>query len=328
MITPFNYPLALSAIKIAAALAAGCTVVHKPSEHTPLSALALAGIVLETDLPAGAYNVVNGSGAGAGGALVRHPDVAKIVFTGSTAVGSEVAAEAARTVKRVTMELGGKSANIVCADADLAEAIPRSHRAYTMNAGQYCESGSRLFVERAIHDELAEGLAERARGLAPGDALDPATELGPLINEAAAARVHGLVERGVEAGASVLAGSEPRAGFYAPTVIAGADHASEIVQTEIFGPVVALLPFDDVEDAIRLANSTAFGLAAGIQTGDLGRGLRIAERLQAGTVWVNDWATGNLTIPVGGHKRSGIGREGGPEGLAEYLEYKSILASL
>ena len=330
VITPFNYPLALSSVKIAAALAAGCTVVHKPSEHTPLSALALARIAEEAGLPAGAYNVVNGTGADAGGALVRHPGVAKIVFTGSTAVGTAVAAQAAGALKRVTMELGGKSANIVCADADLADTGPRSHLAYTMNAGQYCESGSRLFVERSIHDELAESLARQARETVVGDALDPATQLGPLISQAAATRVHGLIERGLEAGATLVAGGEPGPGgsYYPPTVIAGAEHDSELVQDEIFGPVVALLPFDDVEDAIRLANSSRFGLAAGIQTGDLARGLRIAERLQAGTVWVNDWAAGNVTIPVGGVKLSGLGREQGPEGLAEFLEYKSVLASL
>ena len=332
VITPFNYPLALSAVKIAAALAAGCAVVHKPSEHTPLSALALAGLTLETDLPAGAYNVVTGDGAGTGGALVSHADVAKIVFTGSTTVGSTIAAEAARTVKRVTMELGGKSANIVCADADVAEAALCTHRAYTMNAGQYCEAGSRLFAERSIQEELTEALAERAHATAPGDALDPETRFGPLINAAAADRVHGLVDRSLKAGARVLAGgkrAEPgRENYYLPTVIVNARHDSEIVQSEIFGPVVAVLPFDDVEEAVRLANDTPFGLAAGVQTGDLARGLRIAERLRAGTVWVNGWATGNLTIPVGGFKQSGIGREQGPEGLAEYLEYKSVLVTL
>ena len=330
IITPFNFPIALSSVKIAPALAAGCSVVHKPSQHTPLTALAMGQLALEAGLPAGLLNVVTG-GAATGSALVRHPNVAKIVFTGSTAVGRQVAAEAAQTIKRVTMELGGKSANIVCADAELATAVPRSHFAYTMNAGQYCEAGSRLLVDAQIHDEVVDGLAREAKRTKVGDPLDPDTDLGPLITPAAVERVHALVERSVEAGTELVTG-ERSAGlegsYFAPTVIAGAAVDSEIARTELFGPVVTVLPFADVEEAIAIANSTPFGLAAGVQTADLARGIRVAERLEAGTVWVNDWATGNLTIPVGGWKQSGVGREGGPEGLAEYLEYKAILATL
>ena len=230
------------------------------------------------------------------------------------------------------MELGGKSANIVCADADLAAAVPRSHFAYTMNAGQYCEAGSRLLVDARVHDEVVDGLAGEAGRAKLGDPLDPESEVGPLITPAAAERVQALVERGVEGGAELVAGDGAGGGgegsFFAPTVLAGAAADSEIARTELFGPVVAVLPFDDVEEAIAIANGTPFGLAAGVQTADLARGIRIAERLEAGTVWINDWATGNQTIPVGGWKQSGIGREGGPEGLAGYLEYKSILATL
>ncbi|HYP47189.1 MAG TPA: aldehyde dehydrogenase family protein, partial [Thermoleophilaceae bacterium] len=194
IITPFNFPLTLSAVKIATALAAGCTVVHKPSEHTPLSALALARVMLEAELPAGAYNLVTGDGETTGGALVRHPDLAKIVFTGSTAVGVKVAADAARTVKRVTMELGGKSANIVCADANPEETAARAHRAYTFNAGQYCESGSRVLVHSALHDELLERLSAQADATRIGDALDPGSEMGPLIESAALAKVDAAIE--------------------------------------------------------------------------------------------------------------------------------------
>jgi acyl-CoA reductase-like NAD-dependent aldehyde dehydrogenase len=331
IITPFNFPLALSAVKIATALAAGCTVVHKPSEHTPLSALALARLTRDQDLPAGAYNVVTGSGADAGGAIVRHPEVAKIVFTGSTEIGARVAADAARTIKRVTMELGGKSANIVCADADVAAASARSHTSYTLNAGQYCEAGSRLLVDRQLEDAVVEHLMRAAEGMIVGDALAPTSELGPLINEHAAERVAGMVERSEAAGARIATGGirrEDDAGaFFPPTVIAGAAPDSEIAQDEIFGPVVSVLPFVDVDEAVTLANGTRYGLAAGIQTADVGRAFRIAERLKVGTVWINDWATGSLAMPVGGRKQSGIGREHGPEGLDEYLEYKSILAT-
>ena len=332
IITPFNFPLALSAVKIATALAAGCTVVHKPSEHTPLTALALAKLTQGEDLPAGAYNVVTGSGAAAGGALVRHPEVAKIVFTGSTAVGVEVAAEAARTVKRVTMELGGKSANLILGDADLDAASAGGHFAYTFNAGQYCEAGSRLLVDRRVEDAVLEGLTTRAGETVLGDALAPGSSMGPLINDGAAARVGEMVERSAAAGARVVVGGAPvkerEGSFFPPTVIAGAAHDSEIAQEEIFGPVVSVLPFDDVDEAIELANGTRFGLAAGIQTRDVANAFRIAERLEAGTVWINDWATGTVAMPVGGRKQSGLGREHGPEGLDEYLEYKSILATL
>ena len=330
IITPFNFPIALSSVKIAPALAAGCPVVHKPSQHTPLSALAMGQLALEAGLPAGLLNVVTG-GAATGSALVRHPSVAKIVFTGSTAVGRQVAAEAAQTIKRVTMELGGKSANIVCADAEMATAIPRSHFAYTMNAGQYCEAGSRLLVDAKVHDEVIDGLAREAERTTVGDPLDPETDVGPLITAAAMERVRGVVERSVEAGAEIAAGDQSvgdRGSYFAPTVIAGAVIDSEIARIELFGPVVTVLPFADLEEAIAIANGTSYGLAAGVQTADLAQGMRVAERLEAGTIWVNDWATGNLTIPVGGWKQSGIGREGGPEGLAGYLEYKSILATL
>lgn len=332
IITPFNFPLTLSAVKIATALAAGCTVVHKPSEHTPLSAFALARVMLEAELPAGAYNLVTGAGETTGGALVRHPDIAKIVFTGSTEVGVKVAADAARTVKRVTMELGGKSANIVCADADPEEAAGRAHHAYTFNAGQYCESGSRLLVHSALHDELLERLAAKAGETKVGDALDPGSAMGPLIDSRALDKVGAAVEQGVASGAELIAGGsriEGRDGwFYRPTVVAGARPDSEVAQREIFGPVVAATPFETLDEAVALANGTRFGLAAGIQTADVARALRLAERLTAGTVWINDWGTGNVTFPVGGRRQSGLGREQGPEGLAEFLEYKTILTSL
>ncbi|MFN8151002.1 MAG: aldehyde dehydrogenase family protein [Solirubrobacterales bacterium] len=327
IITPFNFPLGLSSVKVAAALAAGCTVIHKPSEKASLSALAFANLTLESDLPAGAYNVVTGGGEHAGAALVAHPDVAKIVFTGSTAIGRQVAASAAQTIKRVTMELGGKSANIVCADADVEASIGRSHFAYTMNAGQYCEAGSRLLASAGVYDELVEGLEREAAAAPGGDPFEPGSAIGPLITPEAADRVRDFVRRGVEAGAEVVGGGG-EGGFVRPAVVVGAARDSELATSELFGPVVVVLRFDDLEEAIEVANSSDFGLAAGIQTGNLEQGLRVADRLEAGTIWINDWATGNLTIPVGGWKQSGIGREQGPEGLSEFLEYKSILASL
>ena len=332
IITPFNFPLTLSAVKIAPALAAGCTVVHKPSEHTPLSALALARLTREAGLPAGAYNLVTGAGMPVGGALVGHRNVAKIVFTGSTEVGVRVAAEAARTVKRVTMELGGKSANIVCADADPEAAAARAHAAYTFNAGQYCESGSRLLVASELHEELVQRLAAEADATTLGGGLDPGSAMGPLIAPSALENVHAAVHGALEPGARIVAGGEPAAvgggWFYRPTVVAGATHDSEIAQREIFGPVVAAIPFTTLDEAVELANSTRFGLAAGIQTGDVAKALRAAERLIAGTVWINDWGTGSVTFPVGGRRQSGLGREQGPEGLAEFLEYKTVLATL
>jgi acyl-CoA reductase-like NAD-dependent aldehyde dehydrogenase len=230
------------------------------------------------------------------------------------------------------MELGGKSANIICADADPEEAAGRAHQAYTFNAGQYCESGSRLLVHTALHDELLERLAAKADETKLGDALDPGSAMGPLISSTALAKVDAAVEQGLGSGAELIAGGtrvEGREGwFYRPTVVAGARPDSEIAQREIFGPVVTATPFESLDEAVALANGTRFGLAAGIQTSDVAGALRLAERLTAGTVWINDWGTGNVTFPVGGRRQSGLGREQGPEGLAEFLEYKTILTSL
>ncbi|UJA20861.1 aldehyde dehydrogenase [Thermoleophilia bacterium SCSIO 60948] len=328
VITPFNFPIASAAVKLAPALAAGCSVVHKPSEQASLSALGLGKLTLETDLPPGVLNVVTGAGPATGRALVANPRVAKIVFTGSTRVGSEVAALAAATVKRVTMELGGKSANIVLDDAEVAAAAERSHRAYTFNAGQYCEAGSRLLVAARLHDDVVAALIEAAKRTNVGDPLDPRSEMGPLISAAAARRVRTAVAEGADGGVEILGDPGEEGSYVRPTVVVGAAPESPLARRELFGPVVTVLRFSDVDHAIEIANGSEFGLAAGVQTGELERGLRIAERLEAGTVWINDWATGNLTIPVGGWKRSGVGREQGPEGLGEFLELKSVLVSL
>jgi acyl-CoA reductase-like NAD-dependent aldehyde dehydrogenase len=328
-IVPWNYPLMMATWKLAPALAAGCSVVLKPDPKTPLTAIRVAELATEVGFPAGAINVVPGDGPTTGAYLVRHPDVDKVAFTGSTRTGGEIMRLASDPVKRVTLELGGKSPNIVFADADLASAIPSSAWAIFYAAGQSCEARSRLLVEKPLYNDALSQLATHAGALRVGDPLDPEVQMGSLISSDHRERVHGFVERGRDEGAEVLAGGAIPDGpgaFYPPTVVA-AESAHEIAQEEVFGPVVTVIPFEDEADAIRLANDVRYGLMATVWTGDPARGHRVAARIKAGTVGINMPYTAFPGIPFGGYKQSGFGRELGLETLELYLETKSVIVS-
>ncbi|MFE4756793.1 aldehyde dehydrogenase family protein [Streptomyces mirabilis] len=328
-ITPFNFPLVLSCKKIAAALAAGNTVVHKPAAETPLTALRLAEVLQDAGVPDGVFNVVTGDVA-AGRALVRDPRVGKVAFTGSTAAGKQVIRDGADTLTKVTVELGGKSANLVFADADLQAAVTTAVKAFTFNTGQFCMAGTRLLVERPVYEDVLKGVTAALAHVTIGEPFAEDTVIGPMAGPNHKAKVLSYVDRARQEGVRVIGGDHPdRPGFYvAPTVLADVDQHSAYVQEEIFGPVLTVQPFDTEEEAIRLANGTPYGLAAGIQTRDVSRAHRVAAALQAGTVWVNTWAAMDLSMPIGGYKQSGYGRENGPEGLDEYLQTKSVVVAL
>jgi acyl-CoA reductase-like NAD-dependent aldehyde dehydrogenase len=330
-ITPFNFPLILSSTKIAPALAAGNAVVHKPAEETPLSALRMAEILHEAGVPDGVLNVVTG-GAATGEALVRDPRVDKVAFTGSTAVGRQVAKLAAETLKRVTVELGGKSANLVFADADLDAAIQTAIQAFVFNTGQFCMAGSRLLVERPVYAQVVEALTAACPHVPVGDPFSPETVIGPMAGPKHLEKVRAFLDSAAREGVQIAGdggSSAPQRGLYVtPVVLAGVAQDSPYVQQEIFGPVLTVQPFETEAEAIALANGTAYGLAAGVQTRDLSRAHRVAAVLQAGIVWVNGWAKLDVAMPFGGYKQSGYGRENGPEGLAEYLHTKSIVVSI
>jgi aldehyde dehydrogenase (NAD+)/betaine-aldehyde dehydrogenase len=329
-IVPWNYPLMMTTWKLAPALAAGCAVVLKPDPQTPLTAIRLAELAAEVGFPAGALNVVPGDGPTTGAYLVRHPGVDKVAFTGSTRTGGEIMRLASDPVKRVTLELGGKSPNLVFADADLASAIPSSAWAIFYAAGQSCEARSRLLVEKPIYDEVVSKMSEHAAAIRVGDPLDPETQMGSLISLAHRDRVHGFVERGSDEGAEVVAGGslpEGPGAFYPPTVVAAPSNELEIVQEEVFGPVVAVTPFEDEAEAVKLANGVRYGLMATVWTGDPARGHRLAARIKSGTVGINMPYTAFPGIPFGGYKQSGFGRELGLETLDLYLETKSVIVS-
>lgn len=328
-ITPFNFPLILSSSKIAPALAVGNTVVHKPASDTPLSALLMADILAEAGVPAGVFNVITGAGATIGDRLIAHPGVDKVAFTGSTEVGSHAASLAGETLKSFTAELGGNAANILFADADLDQAIGTIISAFVFNSGQFCMAGPRLLVERPLYETVV-GILSGAVGQVPvGDPMDPDTVVGPLVSRSQLEKVEAAVEVARAAGGNIVAGGERlelNGGYYyKPTVIAALSNETAAVQEEIFGPVLTVQPFDTEEEAITLANSTPYGLAAGIQTGNIGRAHRVAERLDAGIVWVNSWALLDPAVPFGGVKASGWGRENGPESLQSYTRTKSIV---
>lgn len=326
-IVPWNYPLMMAAWKLAPALAAGCAVVLKPDAQTPLTAIRLAEIATEVGFPAGSVNVIPGDGPTAGASLVRHAGVDVIAFTGSTRTGGEIMRLASERVKRVTLELGGKSPNIVFADADLDSALPSSAWAIFYAAGQSCEARSRLLVERPLYDEVLAAMEELAGKVKVGDPLDPETQMGSLISRAHRERVHGFVERARAEGAEVVTGGaipEGPGAFYPPTVVA-AGNALEISQEEVFGPVVSVIPFEDEDDAVQLANDVRYGLMATVWTRDPARGHRLAARIKAGTVGINVPYTAFPGIPFGGYKQSGFGRELGLETLEHYLETKSVL---
>jgi acyl-CoA reductase-like NAD-dependent aldehyde dehydrogenase len=331
-IVPWNYPLMMATWKLAPALAAGCAVVLKPDPQTPLTTLRLAELAAEVGFPAGAINVVPGDGPTTGAYLVRHPGIDKIAFTGSTKTGGEIMRLASDPVKRVTLELGGKSPNLIFADADLADAVPSSIWAIFYAAGQSCEARSRLLVEQSHYDDVVAEVSELAGKVRVGDPLDPETQMGSLISGAHRERVHGFVERAreAEAEAEVVAGGavpEGAGAFYPATVVAATDNRAEIAQEEVFGPVVTVIPFGDEADAIRIANDVRYGLMATVWTGDPARGHRVAARIKAGTVGINMPYTAFPGIPFGGYKQSGFGRELGLETLELYLETKSVIVA-
>jgi aldehyde dehydrogenase (NAD+) len=332
-IVPWNFPLNLAGWKIAPALAAGCTVVLKPASETPLTALAFAELVEEAGFPAGAFNVVTGGGSTVGGALVKHPGVDKIAFTGSTEVGRGIMREAAAANKRLSLELGGKSPNIIFADADLEAAIRGAQTGIFYGKGEVCAAGSRLLVEKSVHDEVVEKLAARAAKLTPGDPLDKGTRIGALVSKSQQDNVMHYVSKGVEEGARLVSGGKTathngKGYFGEATVFDGVTPDMSIAREEIFGPVLSVLEFDGVDEAIQLANDTDYGLAAGVWTRDIAMGHRVAGAIRAGTVWVNTYNFYDAAAPFGGFKSSGFGRELGAEGLDAYLENKTVWINL
>ena len=327
-IIPWNFPLLLGARKIAAALTVGNTVVIKPPEEASLTTIALAKILAEAGLPPGVLNVLTGYGEEVGAALVEHPGVAKISFTGGTETGKLIMRAAAGTLKRVSLELGGKSPNIVFADSDLTAAAAAAVSAAFYNAGELCTAGSRLLVERTVHEQVLEAVVAGAKGIVPGDPLDPATKMGPLISADHRTKVLGYVTAGEAEGAKRAAGEPRKAGeagyFVDPTVFSGVAPTMKIAREEIFGPVLAVIPFDDLAEAARLAEATEFGLAAGVWTRDIGKAHALAARLRAGTVWINTYNRFDAASPYGGYKQSGFGRENGRAVLDELTQIKSI----
>lgn len=329
-ITPWNFPILLAARKIAPALACGNAIVVKPPEEASLSTLALARVATEAGLPPGLLNVVTGLGEEAGDALVKHPSVAKIAFTGGTDTGKLIMRNAAATLKRVTLELGGKSPNIILADSDVVTAAKAAVSAAFYNQGELCTSGSRLLVQRSIHDEVVDIVAEGARALVVGNPLEASTQVGPLVSAPHRDRVQSYVQSGLSEGADrVAGGSHPGPGFYVrPTVFTRVSPEMTIAREEIFGPVLSVLSFDDLDECARIANATEYGLAAGIWTRDIGKAHALAARLHAGTVWINTYNRFDAAVPYGGVKQSGFGRENGRAVLDEYTECKTVWVGL
>lgn len=331
LIVPWNFPVALAICKLAPALAAGCSVIVKPSEETPFTALLLASLFAEAGVPRGVLNVVTGYGHEAGAALAEHDGVDKIAFTGSTDVGKIIVRAAAGNLKKVTLELGGKSPVIVFDDADLQRAVPGIASGVFTHSGQVCMAGSRLYVHRKIFDRTIESLAAAAKSLKLGHAFDPGTQLGPLISNKQMERVLGLIESGGADGGDLITGgrrSGERGYFVEPTIFANPDPDARIVREEIFGPVLVANAFDDFDEVIAAANDTSFGLASAVWTNDVNKAHVVAKKLQAGFVWINCGFAADPSLPGGGYKQSGWGRELGVEGLDAYLQSKSVFTSL
>jgi aldehyde dehydrogenase (NAD+)/phenylacetaldehyde dehydrogenase len=326
-IIPWNFPLLMAAWKLGAALATGCTIVLKPAEQTPLSALYLARLADEAGFPKGVLNIVPGYGKTAGEPLVHHDLVDKIAFTGSTAGGKAIFKQASDSLKRVTLELGGKSPNIILPDADLTKAVPGALSGIMFNQGQVCCAGSRLYVQKSLYDNVVADLVSQTKSIKQGNGLADETTMGPLVSAQQQKRVKTYIDKGIEEGAEVLAGGNipfDQGYFVEPTIFADVDHSMTIAREEIFGPVVAAMPFDDLDDLITKANDTAYGLAAGVWTQDLKKAHYIAHGIKAGTVWVNCYNVFDAASPFGGYKQSGIGREMGSYALDNYTEVKSV----
>ena len=329
-IVPWNYPIMMAAWKLAPALAAGCAVVLKPDPATPLTALRLGELSAEVGFPPGAINIVPGDGPTTGVHLVTHPGVDKVAFTGSTRTGSEIMRLCAEPVKRVSLELGGKSPNLVFADANLDDAVPSSVYAIYYSAGQSCDARSRVLVEKPLYEDFVSRFSETAARMQMGDPLDEETQMGSLISQAHREKVHSFVETGRGEGAEVVTGGEPSAGdgaFYPPTVLAGVQNGMVVAQEEIFGPVVTVIPFEDEAEALRIANDVKYGLAATVWTRDPARGHRLARQIKSGVIGVNLPNTAFPGLPFGGYKQSGFGREGSLETLEMYMETKAVLVS-
>lgn len=330
-IVPWNFPLMIGMWKLAPALACGCTVVMKPAELTSLSALRIGELALEAGLPAGVFNIVTGPGRVVGDALVNHPDVDKVTFTGSPGVGRGIMKGAAGNFKRVSLELGGKSANVIFDDADLEAAAKAAASGIFFNAGQVCSAGSRVLVQERVYDEVVERIAARARSLRIGDPLDRKTALGPVISEKQMKSILDYVDIGRNEGATLVTGGDrigKRGYFISPTVFAGVAHEMRISQEEIFGPVVSVIRFKDEADALQIANGTAYSLAAGVWSRDVGRLQRFAKKARAGTVWMNTYGYTDVRLPWGGERDSGLGREHGTAAIDNFTEPKAVWMNL
>jgi aldehyde dehydrogenase (NAD+) len=330
-IVPWNFPLMIGMWKLAPALACGCTVIMKPAELTSLSALRIGELALEAGIPPGVFNIVTGPGRVVGDALVNHPDVDKVTFTGSPGVGRGIMKGAASNFKRVSLELGGKSANVIFDDANLDAATKAAAAGIFFNAGQVCSAGSRVLVQEGVYDEVVERLAARAKSLRMGDLLDRNTSLGPVISEKQMKSILDYVDIGQSEGASLVTGGErvgKRGYFISPAVFAGVKHEMRISQEEIFGPVVSVIKFRDEADALRIANGTAYSLAAGVWSRDMGRVQRFAKRARAGTVWINTYGYTDVRLPWGGERDSGLGREHGTAAIENFTEPKAIWMNL
>jgi phenylacetaldehyde dehydrogenase len=330
-IIPWNFPLLMAAWKLAPALSVGCTVILKPAEQTPLTALRLGELIMEAGFPEGVVNIVPGFGETAGAALAAHPDVDKIAFTGSTEVGKLIIHAAAGNLKKVSLELGGKSPNIILDDADIDAAIPGAASAIFFNQGQTCCAGSRLFIDKKIFDKVVDGVAQNASKIRIGQGFDPDVDMGPLVSEEQFNKVCSYLESGKQEGAKAVTGgsrSGNRGYFVQPTVLINTTDTMKVVQEEIFGPVLTAIPFSDINEIAAKANNTEYGLAAGIWTRDIKKAHALASKLRAGTVWINCYNVFDASLPFGGYKQSGWGREMGHEVLKNYTEVKSVCAAL